>query len=230
MPNAAPVQPPPDDDELIRLLGGITKKKPKEVVAAPPPTPAPKIAPVTAPPPPVVTPQVQPVIEDLEDEIEEPPKPIIKPAIVEPELEDPPEVIPLRPIQPADLVQVKKDQPQDSIGVRTLLKQFGNSVEKILVDVEKDREQIESAITYFETTVRGTTDRKGISPYVDGWARLLQTKGEINVSRASVLDSIAKLVAAGKSNDLIINLGEVKKGSLDLEQLLTQPLKDDEKK
>lgn len=218
--------PSDQDEELIRLLGGVAKSKPQELSATPP---------VAKPKPQAPPPPSQPVPEPEEPEepatwepLEDAEPPLItKPDIIEPKLIDPEPVTTLRSARPNDLIRKEPENP-DSLGVRRLIEQFGVTVGKILADVDKDREQTEAALTFFETTVRGTTDRKGISPYVDGWARLLQTKSELGVTRASVLDSIAKLIAAGKSNDLIINLGEIKKGSLDLETLLSQPLKADE--
>lgn len=160
-------------------------------------------------------------IEEPEDELEIPPKQI-KTELIEPEFIQQDKVI--QELLPSDLIAPIKEE--DSIGIKILLTKFGTTVDSIIQNYEKDRGQIDKAIEFFETEVRDAQKAgKKLSPaFVEGWAKLLSAKAEINMSATSSLDSIAKLLSAGKGNELVISLsGNVQKGTLDLEALLKQP-------
>ena len=134
--------------------------------------------------------------------------------------------------EPIQATLTTPTQNNDDIGIKVLLNKFGDSVNVILNNQLRDREQVESAILFFEAHVRQVTAAGGrLSPsYIEAWSTLLRTKTEINTNATGVLDSIARLLSAGKKNDLIINLG-ASPGSegIDLETLLSQPKKEDEK-
>jgi hypothetical protein len=90
---------------------------------------------------------------------------------------------------------------------------------------------LENAIGYFENEVKeATKQNKRISPaMVEAWTKLLQTKTEVNTNASRVLDSVARLISAGKGNDLIINLNQAKSANgIDLNAILAQPAYDDE--
>jgi|APFre7841882654_1041346.scaffolds.fasta_scaffold236505_1 hypothetical protein len=174
--------------------------------------------------------------DDEEDEqtlesdngIDEPLPKVIQFEIIEPELVKASEV---QTILPSSDLLIQPIQ-EDAAGVKVLLGVFGTTVQDIVRNYTKDREQIDKAIEYFESEVKSSqTSGAKLSPaFIEAWAKLLQAKAEINMSATSSLDSIAKLISAGKGNDLVINLnGKIPKGNLNLEALLTQPKYEDEK-
>jgi len=110
----------------------------------------------------------------------------------------------------------------DPVGIKQLLAKFGKSVELIINNHESDRQQAEDAIKFFKGRVEASPGPQGMLPYVEGWVQSLKIKTEINTNAYKVLDSTAKLIAAGKQNDLIVNVGGVKSGGLDIEKLLSQ--------
>lgn len=232
---------PQIDAELVELLGSAVTK-PKQLDAAPPftkekPKPKPKATPPAAPPP------VEAFEAELEDEGEatepqeeeieqEPPKRDLPP-IVEPELVPANENIKLPPNVEMSPLLPKKIDPAEldvvSLQVQELLVAYNDHFKTTVKNYDKDRTQAEQLISLIETVVRSSIMQKGASPYVDALVRLLAIKAEINTNATSALDSIAKLLAAAKSNDIIVNLGGVQKGQLDLEALLSQPKREDEK-
>ena len=128
--------------------------------------------------------------------------------------------------------EIFKDKPEDETSkkINELIKLFSSTVEIIVNNYSTDREQVESAISYFEEQVKVARAAKEKLPpsIIEGWVKLLTVKAEINSNSVGVLDSMAKLLAAAKNNNLIINIGEGKSGGLDLEKLLSQEPKDDE--
>jgi PHP family Zn ribbon phosphoesterase len=153
-----------------------------------------------------------------------PPEPQIKePALIQAE--------PLEPnLPPSDLIKAQ-DNKNINDNFKRLIELFGTSVNEIINNQHTDREQVDSAIQIVQAqinTMIQSGNTKGIGVYLDAWARLLQTKAEVNANAPRSMDSIAKLLSAAKSNDLIINLGGgAAKGTLNLEELLSQPMKDD---
>jgi len=123
-----------------------------------------------------------------------------------------------------------ENQTTDDIGIKQLLSKFGASVDTIISNQRADRDQVEKAITLVEKKVKDAVDSGSkLSPaFLDAYARLLQTKAEINTNASKVLDSVAKLLAAGKGNDLIVNINNKETGGLDLESFLQQPKYEDE--
>lgn len=129
--------------------------------------------------------------------------------------------------------EIFKDKPEDETSKRIneLIKLFGSTVEIIVNNYATDRAQVENAISYFEDQVKVARAAKEKLPpaIIEGWVKLLMVKAEINSNSVGVLDSMAKLLAAAKNNNLVINIGENgKAGGLDLEKLLSQEPKDDE--
>ena len=58
--------------------------------------------------------------------------------------------------------------------------------------------------------------------------KLLGIKSDINANSVGILDSMARLLAAAKNNNLIVNINNEMKGGLDLDALLSQPKRFDE--
>lgn len=144
---------------------------------------------------------------------------------------EPPVLIPAQELMKpsSNLFKVEKEQELD-LGIKQLLAKFGQSVETIINNQKSDREQVEQAIILVEKKVKDAVDSGSkLSPaFLDAYARLLQTKADINTNASKVLDSVAKLLAAGKGNDLIVNINNGKTGELDLEEFLQQPAYEDE--
>jgi hypothetical protein len=110
-----------------------------------------------------------------------------------------------------------------------LLKTFPTIANKIIANHASDREQVEQAIKFLETQMKNMGNKLP-AVILETWAKLLATKAEINANANGVLDSSAKLLAAAKNNNIIINVGDDNKsiGGLDLAALLAQPQRDDE--
>lgn len=187
------------DDELVNLLKS-TKKEPVEEPKPQSPVELPK--PQLPAEPPIVQVAAPPVI--------------LLQAKPEPNLPK------------ADLVKIE-DGPQDDLNIKAILAKFGTSLDLILANHTQDRAQIETTIQFVDTQIKAAvTGDKKISPmFIDALVRLLQTKAEINTNATSVLDSITKLLSAGKKNELLVNIG-AKGGDLDIMKLLSQPRRDDE--
>jgi hypothetical protein len=147
-------------------------------------------------------------------------------SVVEPELRPPapPEV------PKSDLMNTAP-QPKDAAEISQLLTKFATVIDTIIANYGTDRGQIELAIQLIEPMIReaATVNKKVPPAFVDSWTRLLQTKAEINTNATSALDSVAKLLAAAKNNQLVVqtNVG-TKGGGMDLVTLLQLPRTEDE--
>lgn len=167
--------------------------------------------------------------EDYEREQVSAPKPITQ--VKDPDLVPYEQSSPKKPPQPELLSSDTDDAgPEDDIGIRALLSQFGSSLDNIIKNHKADRDQVEEAIRLIEKKVKDSIDSgaKINSTYLDVYARLLQTKTDINAMAPKALDSVAKLISAGKGNDLIVNLGVSSNSGIDLEKLLQQKAYEDE--
>ena len=122
-------------------------------------------------------------------------------SVVEPELRPPapPEV------PKSDLMNTAP-QPKDAAEISQLLTKFATVIDTIIANYGTDRGQIELAIQLIEPMIReaATVNKKVPPAFVDSWTRLLQTKAEINTNATSALDSVAKLLAAAKNNQLVV--------------------------
>lgn len=145
--------------------------------------------------------------------------------VVEPEVT---EVIEDTSILPSNLGKSTEDE---DFGIKKLVSKFGSTVDIIIQNQSKDRDQLEDAIGYFENEVKeARKSNQRVSPaMIEAWTKLLQTKTEVNTNASRVLDSVARLISAGKGNDLVINLNQAKSANeLDLNAILAQPAYDDE--
>ena len=148
--------------------------------------------------------------------------------VIEPELKNPDVAIQL------PKSQLIEKQDEDTIGMTLLLKKFGITAEEIINNYAKDRAQIDEGITLLSEEIKKlkSEDNKIPAALLEAWTKLLAAKAEINMSATSSLDSIAKLLAAGKGNELIISMKSdaANAGELNLEALLSQAPRDDELK
>lgn len=227
------------DAELISIL--------EEDVEEPKSNDAPPTA-VTPPPPPEIDDEPDDDLPDDEpddlpdepDESDEPDEPeqMLDELVDEPsvdlseaaEVVEPTLSVPVERVLPAPNQDGTIQPAQDDVGIKKLVKKFGDSVDVIISNHKLDRDQVEDAIKLIEKKIKDAVDNGARiqTGYLDIYARLLQTKADINSTAPKVLDSVAKLIAAGKGNDLIINLGVAASGKLDLEALLEQPEYEDE--
>lgn len=192
------------DDELISLLKK-TKKEPIETS----------------------TKTTEQVKQKKEIQTTSVPAEITKPVQVTPE----PVLIP-KPVPDmlATNLTTPSEGPQDELNIKAILLKFSSSLDSILENIPKDRNQIEGTIQLVETQIKAamaTPDKRIPSVLVEALVRLLQTKAEVNTNATMVLDSITKLLSAGKKNELMVSIG-AKTGELDLVKLLTQPKREDE--
>jgi hypothetical protein len=194
----------PENEELVQLLSSLPEAEPdpdqEDDGTTPAAPPAAEPAPIQAPAPP-------------------------EPTLVPP---DPPPAPPQ-----SDLLA--ETPATDDLGVKQLLSKFGGSVDEIICNQRQDRIQVSQAIQVVaqhiaEKIQNEPNNLKGIGVFLDAWARMLQTKADINANASRALDSIAKLLSAGKSNDLILNITgkNLDTNNLDLEALLNQPPTEDE--
>ena len=120
----------------------------------------------------------------------------------------------------------------DPIGAKKLIESFIQKAQIIIDNHASDRDQVNDAITYFAGEVKNAQEHgKKLSPaFIEGWVKLLATKADINANANAVLDAIAKLMAAAKNNNIVLNLspGSGQGGNLDLEAILARPPAEDE--
>lgn len=183
------------------------------------------------------TPEIEVDEEDLDDAPPPPPqKPrrpdaimTVKPAVSEPVMNAPIQIIRSKPDDgPSAPIDVKESS--QVAGIKGLLDIYVSQVSVLINNQVKDREQIDQAFNFLDGAIR-TAAESGlkISPvYVESWAKLAIAKAEVNQSSTAVLDSIAKLLAAGKKNELVVNTGSQTAGtsSIDLADLLSQDIEE----
>lgn len=109
--------------------------------------------------------------------------------------------------------------------IEAFVKKFSDVTGEILNNYRDDRDEIGQTIKYLDGIVKGHPKVSQI--YVEMLVSALRTKAENNTSIIKLLDSIAKLIAAGKGNQIFAQnttiVGE------DLEKLLSQKTFEDER-
>jgi hypothetical protein len=142
--------------------------------------------------------------------------------------------------EPIIIKNVQKEKPknellnevpeEDKLGIKKLVIDFGRTADQITQNYEKDRKEVGEALSYFSKEVKDAraAGQKLPQAFIDGWVKLLAVKSEINTNATSVLDSVAKLLASAKNNNIIINMGENQETTINLESLLSQDHKEDE--
>jgi hypothetical protein len=142
-------------------------------------------------------------------------------SVVEPQLSPAPEPPPL---PPATLTKV--EVIKDDLGIKKLIGKFTDSVDVIISNQGADRQQAENTFAYLDNLIRTAfASNVKVSPsIIEAWVKSMQIKSDINANAVGALDSIAKLLAAAKKHDLIINLGGgADPSGIDLAALLAQP-------
>lgn len=146
----------------------------------------------------------------------------IQPPIVE-------EPLLLPPIQPpadATLVEVKPDAMQ--IDAAKLVKQYLTVYEKFLNNYDADRGQIEKTIKHLEDIVFNVGGAQRV--HIEMLVAALRTKAETNGNIVKALDSVAKILAAAKGTQVLINNNNSSSAQQDLAKILEKPLYPDEKR
>lgn len=126
--------------------------------------------------------------------------------------------------QLSEATQVPPEQ-LDPHGLKQLVSGFVTQVARITSNTEADRIQLQGAIDALDARIKGALNGETPVPqiYVESWAKLLVAKADINANASSVLDSVAKLLAALKKSDVIVNNNNTNApGSLDLISLLSK--------
>lgn len=166
-------------------------------------------------------------LENLLDEIADPlpadaPIDIIKiePPIVEEQNVVPPPAPPALPAEvPADGLQIDASQ---------LLRQYLTVYEKFLNNYDDDRAQIERTIKHLEQVVFNIPGAPRVN--LEMLVAAQRTKAETNGNIVKALDSIAKILAAAKGTQVLINNNNGNSAQLDLAKILSSPLYPDEKR
>lgn len=213
-----------EDEELAKLLGEV---EPTDVDLNKIVGPADKIDVAPKKPKKKKKPQPEPKLAEM-PKAKKPEKKEVAAPVEEPELV--PAVIEQKEPPPSELIQ-EEEEGKEQAGVRQLVMKFAGVVDEVLENNTENRKQLQEAIEYLDTQIKEARESGAkLSPvFVEQWAKLMIAKAEINTNTSKVLDSVAKLVAAGKGNELVIvNNNMEKTGSLDLESLLSQPAYEDE--
>ena len=146
----------------------------------------------------------------------------IEPPIVE-------EPVLSEPVPPA-APPIKVDvQPMDpaQLDATKLVKQFLAVHEKFLNNYDADRDQIERTIKHLEDIVFNVQGAQRV--HLEMLVAALRTKSETNGNVVKAMDSIAKILAASKGTQVLINNNNSSNAQQDLAEILRTPLYPDEK-
>jgi len=133
---------------------------------------------------------------------------------------------PAAPVTPAPvLTPVSQPSEDEDNEVRELLTNFKDMREEILANYRGDRSQVEGAIKRLEDAI---IDGNATEAIVDNYIKAISVKADINSNAIKILDSIAKLMSAGKGTNIFIrNEGGI--SANELERILNAPKCADEK-
>lgn len=113
-----------------------------------------------------------------------------------------------------------------------LAKQFGKTVNTILENCDADRNQLQNVAADMKAKLDQIMESENKVPtaIVEAWVAAVSKKADVNIGATKLLDSIAKLLAAGKNNELLRDSGDEDFGSMNFDDLLDQDKYDDEKR
>ena len=126
------------------------------------------------------------------------------------------------PEEPARVLDLEVQTPPEedlSLPFVDLARKFGNTVNTVLQNCDADRNQLQEVAQHMMQRVQNS-DRPP-SALVEAWVAAVSKKADVNIGVTKLLDSIAKLLAASKNNDLFSTVGEDGDG-LDFDDLLAQ--------
>lgn len=159
----------------------------------------------------------------------------IQPPIIEEPIEPAkPKTIPLptpellAPSGPPETIiaEVKPDVMQ--IDAAKLVKQYLTVYEKFLNNYDADRGQIEKTILHLEDIVFNVGGAQRV--HIEMLVAALRTKSETNGNIVKALDSVAKILAAAKGTQVLINNNNSGSAQQDLAKILEKPPYPDEKR
>ena len=175
--------------------------------------------------------ETDPELEELLNEMaaeEKPPKPKLVEASYEPEQELEEEE-PIRLLDLGETTVMKKEERV--LPFVDLAHQFGKTVNTILQNCESDRQQLEEIVVFASGEARSWDGDRPSAALLEAWVAATSKKADVNIGATKLLDSIAKLLAAGKNNELLQDGAEEIGGSdIDFDKLLGQDRYFDENK
>ncbi|MEM3000605.1 MAG: hypothetical protein QXU32_00735 [Nitrososphaerales archaeon] len=113
--------------------------------------------------------------------------------------------------------QLASEQQND---ITKLLHRFMSVADTVLANHNADREQIEQAINFLGNIVK--LSPKAPRVYVEMWVAAMRTKAETTANAVKLMDSFAKLLAAGKGTQIFVGQHNFDVSS-DLIELLKTP-------
>jgi hypothetical protein len=99
-------------------------------------------------------------------------------------------------------VSVTHDVAEDTDEIRDLVNRFKDTANEILRNYRSDRDQIEDTISFLYNAVQLGPQTPRV--YVEMLVAALRTKAETSTNAVKVLDSLAKLLAAGKGTQIFM--------------------------
>lgn len=133
--------------------------------------------------------------------------------------------------QSSSLTVQTSPPPEEDLkdSLRQLIRTFPKAAQRIIDNHASDRTQVDKAIDYYETQIREARETNSKLPpaFIEGYVKLLGIKADINANANGVLDSTAKLLAAAKNHNIIVNVGDTGE-HIDLAAMLSQPRRPDE--
>lgn len=164
---------------------------------------------------------------ELKDLLSEIPDPLSLPPSTDVEVT---EVEPVVEPEPGELVQAEPQpvaEPAPEIGeLQRLVGRFKSVADTVLADYNADRAKIEQAINYLDSIVQ--MGPKAPRVYVEMWIAAIRTKAETTTNAVKLLDSLAKLLSAGKGTNIFVGQQTINTTD-DLSDILNTPEFPDEK-
>lgn len=145
---------------------------------------------------------------------------------IEPPLAEEP-MVPAPAPPPTPTLPVVPPVDPNQIDAAKLLKQYLAVYEKFLTNYDADRDQIEKTIKHLEDIVLNVGGAQRV--HVEMLVAALRVKTETNGNVVKALDSIAKILAAAKGTQVLINNNSTNT-QVDLAKILAQPLYPDEQR
>jgi len=115
---------------------------------------------------------------------------------------------------------------QEQIDAMKLMRQYISVYDKFLKNYDTDREQIEKTISHLEDIVFNVGGAQRV--HIEMLVAALRTKAETNGNIVKALDSVAKILAATKGTQVLIQNNNNNNAQKDLAEILKAPLYPDE--
>lgn len=147
----------------------------------------------------------------------------IQPPLVQEEVQEP--APPAPPPVPAVPISAEV-MSQDQIDAMKLMRQYVTVYDKFLKNYDTDREQIEKTINHLEDIVFNVGGAQRV--HIEMLVAALRTKAETNGNIVKALDSVAKILAATKGTQVLIQNNNNNNTQKDLAEILKSPLYPDE--